>query len=32
MNFLDKKMWYLDTEHRIVARLCAVAVVRVGFG
>ena len=32
MNILDKHMQYLDAEHRIVARLCAVAVVRVDFG
>ena len=32
MNILDKHMQYLDAEHRIVARLCAVAIVRVDFG
>ena len=32
MNILDKHMQYLDAERRIIARLCAVAVVRVDFG
>ena len=32
MNILDKHIQYLDAEHRIVARLCAVAIVTVYFG
>ena len=32
MNILDKHMQYLDAERRIIARLCAVAVVRVDLG
>ena len=32
MNILDKHMQYLDAEHRIVARLCAVAIITVYFG
>ena len=32
MNILDKHMQYFDAEHRIVARLSAVAIVTVYFG
>ena len=32
MNNFDEHMQYLDAEHRDLARLCAVAVVRVYFG
>ena len=32
MSILDKQMQYLDAEHRILARLCAVAVLRVNCG
>ena len=32
MNISDKHMQFLDAEHRMLARLCAVAVVVVDFG
>ena len=32
MNILDKHMQFLDSEHRMLARLCAVAVVGADFG